>query len=124
MQASATRLVTLARRYLPPAAAERWITLIRPAVRLRTTRRGEKRVGQLGGLPALPHDVAWPEWEGEGSLNFVASIDCGRLPSEGFDIAVPDSGTKSAVTPSQCRTRSSSRSPKHNWVSKHPSMTR
>jgi len=91
--ARATRLVTLARRYLPPAVAERWVTLIRPAVRLRTCRRGEKWVGQLGGLPSLPRDVAWPQWEGEGSLNFVASIDCGRLPTDGYDIAVPDSGT-------------------------------
>lgn len=93
MTARETRLVAFARRHLPPAVAERWIALIRPAVRLRTCRRGEKRVGQLGGVPSLPDDVAWPKWEGEGSLNFVASIDCGRLPSGAFDIALPDSGT-------------------------------
>jgi uncharacterized protein YwqG len=37
--------------------------------------------------------MAWPEWEGEGSLNFVASIDCGRLPADAFDIPLPDCGT-------------------------------
>lgn len=85
--------MTLARRHLPPEVAERWIGLIRPGVRLRTCRRGQQQVGQLGGLPCLPDDVDWPQWPGEGSLNFVASIDCGRLPADGFDIPLPDSGT-------------------------------
>ncbi|MBC6469687.1 DUF1963 domain-containing protein [Actinomadura alba] len=87
------RLVTLARRHLPPAVAERWIALMRPAVRLRTRQEGQKLVGQLGGLPALPDGLPWPEWEGEGSLGFVALIDCGRLPLDRLDIALPDSGT-------------------------------
>ena len=66
---------------------------MRPAVRLRTGQDGRKTVGQLGGAPSLPDDVPWPQWEGEGSLNFVASIDCGRLPSSELDLALPDSGT-------------------------------
>ncbi|MEJ2856314.1 MULTISPECIES: YwqG family protein [unclassified Saccharothrix] len=86
------RLATVARRHLPPAVAERWTSLIRPGVRLRV-RDGGRQVGHLGGEPLLPADVAWPEWEGEGSLNFVASIDCGRLPANSVDIALPDSGT-------------------------------
>lgn len=93
VEARAARLVSVAYRYLPPVVAERWIALIRPAVRLKTCRRGEKRVGQLGGLPCLPEDVVWPVWEGEGSLNFVASIDCGRLPAYGLDIGLPECGT-------------------------------
>ncbi|CAL9361100.1 hypothetical protein SUDANB95_00667 [Actinosynnema sp. ALI-1.44] len=86
------RLAAAARRVLPPDVAERWISLIRPGVHLRVRDRG-RRVGQLGGVPLLPADVPWPEWEGEGSLNFVASIDCGRLPGNSLDIALPDSGT-------------------------------
>lgn len=66
---------------------------IRPAVHLRAGYGGRKRVGQLDGCPALPDGVAWPEWEGEGSLNFVASIECDRLPQDGLDIDLPDSGT-------------------------------
>lgn len=87
------RLVALAHRQLPAEIAERWIALIRPAVRLRPCGPKEKLVGQLGGDPFLPDDVAWPVWEGEGSLNFVASIDCGQLPSDWLDIALPESGT-------------------------------
>jgi Domain of unknown function (DUF1963) len=88
------RLIALARRHLPPAVAEQWIGLMRPALRLRTcSEDSRKRVGQLGGLPALPDGVAWPEWEGEGSLNFVASIDCGRLASDRLDIGLPGEGT-------------------------------
>jgi uncharacterized protein YwqG len=93
MTAEDKRLAAVARRYLPPEIAERWIGLMRPAVRLRTWSGGRKPVGQLGGVPALPDGVPWPEWEGEGSLGFVASIDCGRLPLDRLDIALPASGT-------------------------------
>jgi len=93
MTARADRLVAMARRNLPPEVAERWIALIRPAVRLRSFLDGRRRVGQLGVVPLLPDGVDWPAWEGEGPLNFVASIDCGRLPAEGLDLALPDSGT-------------------------------
>lgn len=85
--------MALARRHLPPEVAERWIALVRPAVHLRACRGGRKRVGQLGGCPGLPDGMVWPEWEGEGSLNFVASIECDQLPQDGLDIALPDSGT-------------------------------
>jgi hypothetical protein len=90
---SSGRLIDLAWRRLPPAIAERWITLIRLGVRLRACGRGEKRVGQLGGLPSLPAGMAWPVWDGEGPLNFVASIDCAKLPRDGLDLPLPQDGT-------------------------------
>lgn len=86
-------LVTLARRHLPAAVADRWEALLRSGLRLRTAGPDEPGVGQLGGLPMLPDGVAWPRWKGQGPLSFVASIDCGALPSDGLDITLPGSGT-------------------------------
>ena len=57
MTARADRLVAMARRNLPPEVAERWIALIRPAVRLRSFLDGRRRVGQLGVVPLLPDGV-------------------------------------------------------------------
>lgn len=85
-------LATLARRHLPAAVAGRWIALIRPGLHLRSAEPGEPEVGRLGGLPALPQDVTWPLWEGHGPLSFVASIDCGQLPSNALNIALPAEG--------------------------------
>ncbi|MEU0508151.1 YwqG family protein [Amycolatopsis sp. NPDC006125] len=87
------RLRAVARRTLPPPIAERWTSLIRPAVRLRSARRGDRVVGRLGGCPAVPHDFEWPVWPGEGSLSFVASVDCAKLPRESIDLALPADGT-------------------------------
>jgi uncharacterized protein YwqG len=91
--ASEAQLVELAHHHLPPALAQRWTALIRPGMELHAAGPGEQRVGQLGGLPSLPDDMAWPVWDGEGSLGFIASIDCAQLPPGAFDIAIPDSGT-------------------------------
>lgn len=93
MATTERQLAAVARRHLPPAVAEQWIALMRPAIRLRSRSGGKKPVGQLGGLPALPEGVAWPEWKDRGSLNFVASFDCGRLPVDQLDLDLPGSGT-------------------------------
>lgn len=37
--------------------------------------------------------MAWPVWDGEGPLNFVASIDCAKLPRGGLDLSLPADGT-------------------------------
>ncbi|MFC5187454.1 DUF1963 domain-containing protein [Actinomadura harenae] len=87
------QLTELARRHLPPAVAEEWIALIRPAIHLRHRTDGEPTLGRLGGLPSLPGDVPWPSWEGRWSLNFVASLDCGRLPVASLDLDLPAEGT-------------------------------
>jgi len=86
-------LAALARRHLPSAVAERWIALLRPAVRLRSADPYEPAAGQLGGLPALPDDVAWPHCAGHGPLSFIAAIQCANLPAGHLDIALPVDGT-------------------------------
>lgn len=93
MVTTTRQLAAVARRHLPAAIAEQWIALMRPAIRLRSWSGGKKPVGQLGGLPALPKGVPWPEWKDRGSLNFVASFDCGRLQVNQLDLTLPDSGT-------------------------------
>ncbi|MEV5238930.1 YwqG family protein [Streptomyces cinnamoneus] len=89
-------LPDLARKHLPAEAAERWIGLLRPAARLVAVPEPGPEdvvVGKLGGLPALPEDMEWPVWEGHGPLSFVASVDCGALPTGALDIPLPADGT-------------------------------
>ena len=85
-------LSAAARAQLPAEVAQRWIDLFRPAVRLVPQGDGPP-VGQLGGNPSLPADVAWPEWGEAGPLSFVATVDCAALPREGLDVALPDRGS-------------------------------
>ncbi|MGW2324695.1 YwqG family protein [Streptomyces sp. NPDC001700] len=88
----------LARAHLPADAARRWTALLRPAAHLRAAEAGEPVVGQLGGLPRLPDDVAWPVWEGKGPLRFVAAVDCAALaalatlPTGELDVPLPTEG--------------------------------
>jgi len=82
----------LARERLPSDIAEKWIALLRPAARLRHARPGDQIVGELGGLPALTEDTAWPEWDGHGPLTSVGSIDCASLSRMRLDIGVPTAG--------------------------------
>ncbi|QKV95301.1 DUF1963 domain-containing protein [Streptomyces sp. NA02950] len=73
-------LHSLARTHLSPHDAERWTGLLRPGARLSGADADDPVVGQLGGLPRLPDDVAWPVWEEEGcALSFVAMLDCAAL---------------------------------------------
>jgi uncharacterized protein YwqG len=93
-QNSADSLHLLARAHLPEHIAQRWIGLLRPSLRLQKHTGADTAcvVGRLGGLPQLPQDEPWPVWEGHGPLAFVASIDCGQLPSVGLDITLPTDG--------------------------------
>ncbi|MFI9724027.1 YwqG family protein [Streptomyces sp. NPDC052396] len=90
---SAEELSDHAHRYLPAAAAEQWLGLLRPAAQLTRPAEGEPVAAQLGGLPRLPQDMDWPVWEGHGPLSFIASVDCAALPS--LDIPLPKDGTLS-----------------------------
>ena len=86
------RMIRLARERLPTDVAEKWITLLRPAAKLKYARPGDSIVAELGGQPSLPEDAIWPEWEGHGPLTFVSSIDCGALASMQLDLALPAAG--------------------------------
>ncbi|MEU7578947.1 YwqG family protein [Streptomyces sp. NPDC041068] len=86
-------LHALAHAHLPSDAAEQWLGLLRPGIRLAGAGGDDAVVGQLGGEPRLPADVEWPVWEGFGPLSFVASVDCAALPADALDIPFPTSGT-------------------------------
>jgi hypothetical protein len=84
-------LVRLARRELPAAIADVWISLLRPGFLLREAHDHERVVGQLGGIPVLPDGMAWPlHPDGRGPLTFIAEIDCAQLPSG--TLSLPQSG--------------------------------
>ena len=93
MQINESPLAEAGRLYFSPADAETWIKLLRPGFHLRALNEGDEPVAQLGGNPRLPADLAWPVWEGHGPLNFIASIDCARVPTKDLDIPLPESGT-------------------------------
>jgi hypothetical protein len=92
MQISESPLAEAGRRFFSPENAKTWIELLRPGFHLREQNEGEPLVGFLGGLPLLPADVEWPEWEGHGPLSLVAAVDCGEVPVAELDIPLPDSG--------------------------------
>ncbi|MFE7332738.1 YwqG family protein [Streptomyces sp. NPDC057565] len=92
---SSEALRTLAHQHLPFDVAERWVGLLRPAVRLEAAAAADIAVGQIGGLPKLPVDVEWPSWAGHGPLSFIASLDCALLPVGAVDIMLPAEGTLS-----------------------------
>lgn len=89
---SLNALRALALRHLSPDAAEQWLGLLRPGVRLEAATGSDTVVGRLGGLPSLPVDAEWPVWEGHGPLSFIASIDCAALPAGALDIGMPRAG--------------------------------
>ncbi|WP_410641802.1 YwqG family protein [Amycolatopsis sp. lyj-346] len=86
------RLGTLAHEWLPAEPASAWTALCRPGIRLVPGGEGP-RVGRIGGAPAMPAEVAWPEWPGRGPLDFVAAVDCAALPREFSSIPLPGAGT-------------------------------
>ncbi|MFI6448175.1 YwqG family protein [Kitasatospora sp. NPDC050543] len=111
-------LSDLAHQHLPPAVAERWIGVLRPAARLAVAPAAstapdatapdatasaangaaeagveQAGAGQLGGLPELPPGVPWPQWPGHGPLTFIASVDCAALPHGELDLELPTGGT-------------------------------
>ena len=83
----------VARSHLDDEMAERWLSLLRPAVRL-TTARGQPVVARLGGRPRVPDDFEWPVWQDKGPLSFVAEVDLAVLAGLRVDtgLALPSEG--------------------------------
>lgn len=82
----------IADRYLPDDVRERWLRLLRPAIRLVPVTGTQQQVGRLGGLPTLPDDVPWPSWEGHGPLSYIGELDCDQLATFGLELPAPSSG--------------------------------
>lgn len=58
------------------AVRQRFKALYRPALHLRPAKA--PAFSRLGGLPALPPEMPWPEWNGK-PLAFLAQLDLGEL---------------------------------------------
>ncbi|WP_392972886.1 hypothetical protein [Streptomyces sp. LN245] len=70
---SSEALSTLAHQHLSAEMAERWVRLLRPAVRLEAAGPSDVPVGHLGGSPKLSAHLEWPQWEDHEPLSFVGS---------------------------------------------------
>ncbi|MCM2413548.1 DUF1963 domain-containing protein [Streptomyces sp. RKAG290] len=77
-------LCSLARQHLSPDAAEQWLGLLRPGVRLEPQSGEDAVVGRLGGVPGLPAGTDRLEWEGHGPHSFGAH---GREPRLAEEVA-------------------------------------
>lgn len=71
------RIVRVARANLDAQTADAFAAMLTPGTRLRAM-PGAK-AGWLGGLPLLPHGLAWPSWDGHGPLAHIATLDCAQL---------------------------------------------
>ncbi|MFD4767309.1 DUF1963 domain-containing protein [Streptomyces niveus] len=79
---------------LPAELRQRWLDLVRPAVRFRMREDGDgPAVWRYGGEPNLPDEMPWPVKEGEGPLNYMGALDCAGIPRHELDIPLPADGT-------------------------------
>ena len=78
---SAEEYAQFALAHLPELYAQKWISLLRPAVQFpdAAAAAGERPALRLGGNPQLPDEVAWPAFEGYGPLSFIAELDCAAV---------------------------------------------
>ena len=78
-------LTRIARTYLAPDHAERWLRLLRPAIRLIASDAVEAPLARIGGRPLVPQDFEWPVWEGSGPLSYVGEVDLDVLAGSSLD---------------------------------------
>lgn len=84
----------LASLHLDEDTAQRWLSLLRPAVRLVPATPGGRPVARLGGDPVVPEGFEWPVWEGHGPLSYIGEVDLDALAATGLplDIRLPATG--------------------------------
>lgn len=87
-------LTSLATEHLSAADAERFLSLVRPAIRLEPGGDTSPVLAVLGGSPHVPAGFEWPVWDGHGPLSFIAALDLDAVHRSGLpvDIELPSSG--------------------------------
>jgi uncharacterized protein YwqG len=83
---STDEFAALARTHLSQPLADRWTSLLRPAIEFPYAEDpvDPQHVAlRKGGDPWLPDDVEWPEVEGYGPLTFMADMDCAAVAAAG-----------------------------------------
>lgn len=84
-------VTALADEHLPAGAAQDFLALLRPALRLEHAGEGDPVVAQLGGLPSLPIN-SWPVWDGHGPLSHVLTFDCAPIRALLPELELPATG--------------------------------
>src|SRR5689334_5234515 len=75
-----------------PAEIDAWLAGTRFCVELNTEGDGPA-AAQIGGSPAMPADVPWPQDPDGNDLTFLAAVDCAALPRDaGTDVHLPADG--------------------------------
>jgi uncharacterized protein YwqG len=88
-----TELAEVAHTWLPPDIADRFLGLVRPAIRLDAAGADDLPVGHLGGEPALPEDMPWPVWLDDQPVPFICHVAFDRLAGYDVDIDLPTAGS-------------------------------
>jgi Domain of unknown function (DUF1963) len=92
---SADEYAALARAHLSQPLADRWISLLRPAIEFPYSAgpvEPERVALRIGGEPRLPDDADWPEVDGYGPLMFMADMDCAAVAAAGGVEPLPADG--------------------------------
>jgi hypothetical protein len=90
---SAAEFAEFARARLPQPFADRWISLLRPAVVFPGDPDAPEGPGlRTGGEPLLPEGVNWPMFEDRIPMSFIAELDCAALTTVGAPELTPQNG--------------------------------
>jgi hypothetical protein len=91
--ASAGEFAAFARAHLSQRFADRWISLLRPAVVFPWDPDApEGPALRHGSEPLLPDSLEWPMFDGRIPMSFIAELDCAALAAAGGLDLMPASG--------------------------------